>query len=243
LPKRDGQPALIGAYEPYGIGPWFFDVIQQTHIPTRIYENVDWQLVWFEYVGDESGVVRPAYAWDRLGPLPPDVLVDGTPLSETAHPEVWAVFGEGWRKLDPALGGRVVNQRATLWVYSPEAHTGQVRLTAHDVPKNSTLQITVDGGATTQPVPLRAGQPATAMLTLKPGWNLVTLTVQPQREKSDTAASAREGKAERDRGERGADRDGAAGTPSAGASGGVVATEPGGKFIIERFEIVTEPVA
>jgi hypothetical protein len=231
-----------------GLEPWFFDVAQQTHVPTRIYESANWQLVWFEFVGDKPEVARPDYGWSRLGPLPPDVLVDGKPLSESAHPEVWAVFGEGWGLFDPALGNRAANARAAVWVYSPETHEGLFRVTPSSVGDGNLLKVTVAGDpATAQPVPFRPGKTAEAPITLQPGWNLITLKVQSQPSKSDTGASAREGKTDRDKGERKARREGAEGTAIGDESGSAEAIEdaeePWMGFFLERLEIVTEPVA
>jgi len=93
--------AFVGGRE-----PWLCTLLHRTHVPTRIHENADWQLIWWEYVGDRPEIARPSEAWGLFGPLPPDVVVDGQPLAGTPHPEVWTQFEAGWGLLDPAIGGR-----------------------------------------------------------------------------------------------------------------------------------------
>jgi hypothetical protein len=198
--KEDGQfvntwaNALVSS-------PLLFDQLRRTHVPTRIYENADWQLVWYEYVGEQSEVVRPDYTWDRLGPLPPDVLVDGKPLSETTHPQVWTIFGEGWRLFNPAIEARTAKKQAELWVYSPDARDAQMRLTPKEVAADSTLEVTVEGGAKTRPVPLQARQPAEAPINLQPGWNLITVKVRKQRAQSEGAAGGGANEVQRQEGD------------------------------------------
>jgi hypothetical protein len=217
IQSKTGQGASVdGNANVSGLEPWFFDLVGKTHIPTRIYESADWQLVWFEYVGEQPEVARPDYAWDRLGPLPPDILVDGTPLSETAHPEVWTMFGEGWGLFDPAIGARELTRQADLWVYSPDARQVQLRLTPRDVGNASKLKVMVEGSPDTKPVPLHAEQTADTAITLQPGWNRVTLNVQRQRAKRDSTASV------------GEDAE--------------PAPETRTRLILERLEIVTQPV-
>jgi hypothetical protein len=230
-----------------GLEPWFFNLVGKTHIPTRIYESADWQLVWFEYVGERPEVVRPDYARDRLGPLPPDVYVDGKPLSGTTHPEVWTVFGQGWGLFDPALGNRAASDRTTLWVYSPDARQVQVRLTLSSVGVGNLLQVTVGGDpAIAQPVPLHAGQMTEAPIALQPGWNLIALEIQRQRAKKDTSASAREDKPAHNKGKRRARRDSVEVTTIADESGEVAASQKDGEkrtgLFVERLEMVTKSV-
>ncbi|MDT4966857.1 MAG: hypothetical protein QOJ64_1594 [Acidobacteriota bacterium] len=33
----------------YKLSSWFYDQVMKTHTPTRVFENADWQLIWFEY--------------------------------------------------------------------------------------------------------------------------------------------------------------------------------------------------
>jgi len=112
-----------------GREPWLFDLLHRTHVPTSVHENADWQLTWWEYVGDRSEIARPSATWSLFAPLPPDVVVDGQPLAGTSHPTVWTRFGDGWGVLDPAIGGRPAVPGATLWIYSPEPRAATVRLT------------------------------------------------------------------------------------------------------------------
>jgi hypothetical protein len=33
---------------PYTSSTWFYDQIMKTHTPTKMFENNDWQVIWFE---------------------------------------------------------------------------------------------------------------------------------------------------------------------------------------------------
>ncbi len=104
-----------------GREPWLFSLLHGTHVPTRIHENADWQLIWWEYVGDRPEIARPIEAWGLFGPLPPDVVVDGRPLAGTPHPEVWTQFGTGWGFSTPRSGDgrRLLGQPSGFTVRSP----------------------------------------------------------------------------------------------------------------------------
>lgn len=39
---------------PYTSSPWFSGQLQQTHTPTRVLENADWRLTWFEFSGPQA---------------------------------------------------------------------------------------------------------------------------------------------------------------------------------------------
>jgi hypothetical protein len=130
---------------------WLFDLLHQTHIPTSLYENVDWQITWWEYVGDQPEIVRPVPVFGFLGPLSPDITVNGQPLAGSLHPEVWAQFGAGWGLLDPGIGGRWMSPGSILWVYSPVPVSADVRL--FTTPETERRQF----------------------VRLEAGWNMVTL--------------------------------------------------------------------
>jgi hypothetical protein len=121
-----GSSADFNAYVG-GREPWLFEMLHESHVPTQIHENADWQIVWWEYVGDQPGIERPISAFGYLGPLPPDVVVDGQPLAGTPHPEVWAQFGPGSGLYDPEKGGRPMGTGAIVWVYSPEPRSATLR--------------------------------------------------------------------------------------------------------------------
>jgi len=159
-----------------GRDQWLFTLLDETHIPTRIYENADWQISWWEYVGDRPEIARPVEGWGLLGPLPPDVVVDGQPLAGTTHPEVWTLFGTGWGLYDPTIGGRPAAPGATLWIYSPEPRTATVRLTMSPN-ERSDLIVSVNG---TQAL-TRAEQDGQSLETyagLNAGWNSMMFTGQ-----------------------------------------------------------------
>ena len=168
-------PSLAGSSR--GFSTWR----RKTHIPTRIYESQNWQLTWFEYVGDRPDLVRPDFAWDRLGPLPPDVSVDGTPLNATAHPEVWTIFGTGWGLFDSALGSRGASQTTELWIYSPDERKMQLRVTPDYVAGGNQLAVSVDGSSEKRTLELRAGSVAKTPLKLQAGWNRMILSLQDER--------------------------------------------------------------
>jgi len=103
----------------YGREPWFFPVLGETHVPTRILENDEWQLVWFEYVGRNSDLARPDYSGDwGLPPLPTDVTVDGQPLAGQVDPAVWVLPDQGWGWYNAKIGARWVKEGTVLWIYA-----------------------------------------------------------------------------------------------------------------------------
>ncbi len=174
-----------------GREPWLFELLQRTHVPTRVHENADWQLVWFEYVGDRPGTARPSEAWGLFGPLPPDVVVDGRPLAGTPHPKIWTRYGTGWGLFEPAGGDRWMASGAELWIYSPENRTVSMRLTTTSALGCGGLDIGVNGAE----LPTRALQDGQAFETpvgLEAGWNRIEFTVAadtlPNRAEVEVAA-------------------------------------------------------
>lgn len=163
-----------------GLEPWFFELVAETHVPTRIYQSDNWQMTWFEYVGNQAEITQPEFAWDLLGILPPDVVVDGTPLSEHPHPAVWTVFGRGWGTFDPETSTRTVESGATLWVYSPDDRTVQIQVTATQGSDNRGLSFTKFGDEPTAPRAFAADQTISQSVALEPGWNPLVFDVQPQ---------------------------------------------------------------
>lgn len=209
-----------------GREPWLFDLLRESHVATRIYENADWQLLWFDYVGDRPEVARPTDAWRMPGPLPPDVLVDGRPLAGTAHPELWTRYGTGWGKFDPAGGGRRMASGAELWVYSPERRTASVRLTTTSALGRRGLVVGVNG-VPPQPATLEGEQTFRAPVGLEGGWNRVEFRVgaDPMPNRTERTAARRA--------ERGQD-----GAPTRKASRGEAGDGPGAR---ERRSGATPP--
>ena len=162
-----------------GLEPWFFELISQTHVPTRLLENATWQLVWFEFVGDQAAVIRPEYAWSRLGPLPPDIFIDGKAMAGTAQPEMWTIFGEGWRILDDVRQARRAETRADLWIFSPTPRDVRVRLTPFRGKDGHALSVAVNSGLASPLMPLQSGQPVDQIVALQSGWNRVTFNTVP----------------------------------------------------------------
>jgi hypothetical protein len=122
--------------------------------------------------------LRPDYALGQSGRLPPDVLVDGIPLSQAAHPEFWTVFGDNWGLFDSQSATRAMANASVLWLYSPDTRTVQLRLTPAAAPEGAMLSIANDDRVVSAPVPLQAGQITTAALPLQRGWNALTLTIE-----------------------------------------------------------------
>ena len=227
-----------------GLEPWFFDMVSQTHVPTRIFENGSWQLVWFAYVGDDPTVTRPDYPKSRLGPLPPDIFVDGKALAGTAHPEVWTIFGEGWRFFDVEKRDRRAESRADLWIYSSDMRDTQVRLTPAKGINDGLLQVLVNGEPVPPPLQLVSGQPAETSLTLESGWNRVTFSVVPA---DAPLAPGSEATTEPEQSQRNvtskkrsrdANKSGVARSAESGANETTAESISG--FVLERIDIITE---
>jgi hypothetical protein len=154
------------------VGPDLYDILQRTHVPTTFRQNADWNLIWFEKMGDPAATVRPDFAWPLQKQLPSDVLVDGLPVAERAHSEVWAILGSGWsRRLVDGDSDRRMTSPATLWIYSPEEMSAAIRVKLARVPRGVEVRI-ANGTAAI------AEQDGTVSLSveLRSGWNEVVLT-------------------------------------------------------------------
>lgn len=161
-----------------GREPWFFPTLGQTHVPTRVFENEEWQLVWFDYVGRDSNAARPEYTEFRgLAPLPADVSVDGVPLTGQKDPAIWVLPGTGWGWYEPDIRARWVERESELWVYSRSQRpvAFELQVLPGDQPE-PTLEVT--GEENRSPAEGRAGKRLGrdgATLVLGPGWNRVKL--------------------------------------------------------------------
>ncbi len=167
----------------YGRESWFFPVLGETHMPTRVLENDEWQLVWFDYVGRNSAIARPDFLGHRrLAPLPIDVTVDGRPLAGRVDPEIWVVPGQGWGGYDPEIGARWVNERTVLWVYARSSR--EVSLHLRGLPDAHPVQRRVVAGEQRDPDPAqrRLGQDDEVFVSLDAGWNRIELRLLVQTE-------------------------------------------------------------
>jgi hypothetical protein len=180
------------------LAPWFFAQVDRTHTPTKMAQNAEWQLVWYEprdgtaaLAGERSG---------RVPGLPADLLINGQSLSESVLPPVWGYFGPEWT--DPTVDGRPRCSRGpgTLNLFTPSPLAAQLLL---DPPRDGfggTVQVAVNEGEPAVAERSRkrdraAGQdqPGSAVqapLALQAGWNRVTLTLVAPDQPATVAAEA-----------------------------------------------------
>jgi hypothetical protein len=168
----------------YGREPWFFPVLGETHVPTRILENDEWQLVWFEYVGRSSDTVRPDFTNDRgLGPLPVDVTVDGRPLTGQVDPTVWVLPGQGLGVYSPKIGARWVKEGTVLWIHARTSREVSLQLRLlHDA---QPAQLRVSAGEQREWVQRRPGPDDVVSVSLRAGWNRIVLRLLPGMQPDD----------------------------------------------------------
>jgi hypothetical protein len=158
----------------YGREPWFFPVLAETHVPTRILENDEWQLVWFEYVGRASDTTRPDYSGGRgLAPLPVDVTVDGQRLAGQFDPAVWVLPGQGWGWYNARIGARWVNEGTVLWIYARTSR--QVSLHLQLLPDEAPALWQFASREQRDPVQQRPAPDDVTSVSLRAGWNRIVL--------------------------------------------------------------------
>jgi len=163
-----------------GREPWLVTELLRAHVPTRIYESANWQLVWFEYVGAQSAIARPELPWAYVPNLPGDVSLKGRPLAGTRNPELWAVFGTGWGLRQPHASGRQLYSGSVLFIYSPTQQELEFRLLPASLRGKRSLRLVANGDAA-RGQPLVTGEWTALPLNLQPGWNRITLTVEDVR--------------------------------------------------------------
>ena len=177
------------------LAPWFFTQVDRTHTPTKIAQNADWQLVWYEPQANAEAAALAGERSGRVPGLPADLLINGQSLSESVLPPVWGYFGPEWS--DPAVDGgpRCTSGSGTLYLYTPSPLAAQVVL---DPPRGGfggTVQVAVNEG---EPVAAerprkrdgdaaaedQSGNAVQAPLALQAGWNQVAISLltsdQPQ---------------------------------------------------------------
>jgi len=174
--KVDGR--VIEHHPYYQFASWLLDAVLRTHVPTRVYESAEWQLVWFEHVGQDPTVVRPQVQAGKLEALPSDLLVEGE--SQGAGQAVWGLFGPGWEPVPPS-GGLAPRSPATISIYTPDARRVALRAKPSVTQPGTTavartLRVAVDGKETTSTT-ITAGQPWRVVIDLRPGWTIITLDV------------------------------------------------------------------
>jgi hypothetical protein len=190
------------------LAPWFFAQVDRTHTPTKMAQNADWQLVWYEPQANAEAAALAGERSGRVPGLPADLLINGQSLSESVLPPVWGYFGPEWT--DPAIdkGLRCTRGTGTLALFTPSPLAAQLLL---DPPRGGfggTVQVAVNEG---EPVVAErprkrdgdaaaedpSGKAVQAPLSLQAGWNQVTISLlasdQPQADAagdSDLCAAA-----------------------------------------------------
>jgi hypothetical protein len=184
--KADGRIATIdpesnifGFGYGFGADRWIFKELPRSHAPTRIYENGDWQLVWFDFVGENPDILRPTYPDWGLEALSPDIRVDGQRLSEVPNPELWALYGTGWEPAERGEKGRRMGSSAQLWIFSPSSRPVDLRIPSPTSDERR-LQIATNGEAPGQVKTRQGGRVIEATIRLEAGWNEVKLTLHGQ---------------------------------------------------------------
>jgi hypothetical protein len=170
----------------YSLDPWLFDYLDRTHLPTKIAQNAEWQLVWYEPRGDAAAAPVAGERSGRVPGLPADLQVNGQPLAESVLPPVWGYFGPEWT--DPAIdsGPRCTSGSGTLNVYTASPLVAQVVLDPPQGGFGGTLQVAVNAGAAVAAERPRKrdaaardrnGNTVQAPLSLAAGWNTLTIAV------------------------------------------------------------------
>jgi hypothetical protein len=180
------------------VDPWLFDYLDRTHLPTKIAQNAEWQLVWYE----PKANVEAARAGERTGRvpgLPADLQVNGEALADSVLPPVWGYFGPEWSDPASASGPRCTGEAGTLYLFTPAPLAGQVVLDPARGGFGGTLQVAVNEGAAVAAerprkregdaaAGERSGNVVQAPLSLEAGWNRVTLTlVDPDQSEAEAA--------------------------------------------------------
>jgi len=179
---------VVVVEQPLSLAPWFFAQADTSHTPTKIAQNADWQLVWYEPIGRSQAAARLAgERTGRVPGLPSDLLVNGQSLADSVLPPVWGYFGPEWT--DPAVDGgpRCTIERGSLYLFTPSPLEASVVL---DPPRGGfggTVQVAVNDG---EPVAAerprkresaaerdRSGNAVQVPLSLAAGWNTLTIAV------------------------------------------------------------------
>jgi hypothetical protein len=182
-------------------------LVDTTHTPTKIAQNDEWQLVWYEPKATEEAAVLAGERSGRVPGVPADLLVNGESLSESVLPAVWGYFGPEWS--NPAVDGgpRCTNGTGTLALFTPAPLAADLVL---DPPRGGfggTVQVAVnDGEAVAAERPRKrdaaaedpSGKAVQAPLALPAGWNRVSISMlssdQPA-EAAETGVSCAAGEA------------------------------------------------
>jgi hypothetical protein len=160
-----------------GAGQWFFDQLARTHVPTRSYQNNQWQLVWFEYVGDAPGMQRPLIVGGQLHESPDQLWINRRPINSGQDFGIWMIPGPGWGN-DGSTRDLSLSFPATTSIYSDRDRDVTVKLTSGKRFRLPELEVVHDGAAVGRV--RRAGETAGLFdLSLRQGWNEVEFRLLP----------------------------------------------------------------
>jgi hypothetical protein len=181
--------------------PWFFQQVDTTHTPTKIAQNGEWQLVWYEPKANAEAAALAGERSGRVPGLPADLLVNGQSLSESVLPPVWGYFGPEWS--DPGVDGgpRCTSGTGTLYLFTPAPLAADLVLDPPHGGFGGTVQVAVnEGEAVVAERPRKrdaaedpSGKAVQAPLALPAGWNTLTISMrtgdQPPADAAETGAS------------------------------------------------------
>lgn len=169
--RNGGRVTLDGAWE--ATGPWLFAQLRQTHVPTRAIQNDEWQLIWFDDLGEYPDLGQPNLATGLIHPAPPQISIDGVPVNEGSFRGLWMIPGEGWAQ-DVRGRGLTLRLPAQASIFS--GHDQQVTLTLQAVRKidASSLELLLDGRAVGR-FTSKDRQTASIDVLLQRGWNEVAV--------------------------------------------------------------------
>jgi hypothetical protein len=176
----------------YPLDPWLFEYLDTSYTPTRIVQNGEWQLVWYEPKANAEAAALAGARTGRVPGLPADLLVNGLSLAESVQPPLWGYFGPEWS--DPALDGlpRCTSGPGTLSLFTPAALEATLALDPPSGGFGGTLQVVVNDGAAVTAEHRRKGDTAHAPVLLNPGWNTLTIAMTDAAPAASTAGASGE---------------------------------------------------
>jgi hypothetical protein len=179
-----------------GSGSWFFEQLTKTHVPVQAFQNGDWQIVWFEYVGNDNQVPRPEYSGGRLQPAPDQLSIQGVPVGSVADPSVWMIPAEGWKQIE---NGRLsLELPARTFIYSDRVRPVTLSLIGISNAEKQRLAVSVNGNPS-QRFARTGDRTSSVQLRLNQGWNEVGIVVHRATSKTDRMTDNEAGENSRSR--------------------------------------------
>jgi hypothetical protein len=157
----------------WGGGQWFFDQLGRTHVPTRSYQNGEWQIVWFEFVGDQADVARPAYLDGQMHEAPRQLRIDGVPVNQSPDTGIWMIPAEGWHQ-QREQGTLTLSFPARMFVHSDRAQEISLVLVGPRDHEPPDLMLTCGGESCGNPERTSRNS-VSAELSLAEGWNEIVM--------------------------------------------------------------------